>query len=132
MAGKRNDRGEKAAEALRTYTSEEIRTVLTDREVEILRLRARNPGDPRPMTLKAIGKIFGVNRERVRAIVNASIRKLENHREALELERRQAANQARAIREGVDVDALPSRIVVNGSPRRLRDLRKMIQREESQ
>jgi DNA-directed RNA polymerase sigma subunit (sigma70/sigma32) len=33
------------------------------------------------MTLAAIGEIFDVNGERVRAIVNASIKKLQTYRE---------------------------------------------------
>jgi Sigma-70, region 4 len=124
------DRGEKAAEALRTYTPAEIRCALTKREIKILLLRAGVAGKAEPMTLAAIGEIFGVNGERVRAIVNASIRKLQTYREGVRLEKRQVANRARAIEQGFDARLLPKRITVGTSGMRLADLEGLVQREE--
>ena len=44
------DRGQKAAEALRTYSTEEIRSALTKREIKILLLRGGAAGVEGPMT----------------------------------------------------------------------------------
>ncbi len=51
--------------------------LLEDREATILRLRyGLGQGHPEPMTLKEIGKIVGLTRERVRQIERATLRKL--------------------------------------------------------
>lgn len=56
---------------------EHLLTVLDDREATILRLRYGLGEDhPEPMTLKEIGKIVGLTRERVRQIERATLKKL--------------------------------------------------------
>ena len=129
MDRKPQDHGEKAAAALRSSSPTEIRSALTTREIKILLLRAGVAGEAEPMTLKAIGEIFGIGQERVRAIVNSSIGKLHTYREGVELEQRQAANHARALDRGVDPGELPDRLTVGVSGTRLNDLRRLIQRE---
>ncbi len=55
----------------------ELLTLLEDREATILKLRyGLGEGHPEPMTLKEIGKIVGLTRERVRQIERATLRKL--------------------------------------------------------
>ena len=56
---------------------EELLDLLDDREATILRLRyGLGENQPEPMTLKEIGKIVGLTRERVRQIERATLKKL--------------------------------------------------------
>lgn len=52
-------------------------TVLTEREIKVVQLRFTSVGATG--TLAAIGKVFGVGRNRVRQIINDSIRKMEGY-----------------------------------------------------
>jgi RNA polymerase primary sigma factor len=54
---------------------QELLATLEDREANILRLRF-GLGDREPMTLKEIGEIVGLTRERVRQIENEALRRL--------------------------------------------------------
>ena len=63
------------ADLLATMTG--LLSVLDDREATILRLRyGLGDGQLDPMTLKEIGKIVGLTRERVRQIERATLKKL--------------------------------------------------------
>jgi len=83
---------ERAAEAVRTYTSLEIRSALTHREACILHLRAGAGWLTEPVKLRAIGETFGIGEERARAIVNASVGKLKHYRESSDPQERQIVN----------------------------------------
>lgn len=48
---------------------------LSAREQEVLRLRFGLAGDP-PQTLEAVGRVFGVTRERIRQIEAKALRKV--------------------------------------------------------
>lgn len=54
----------------------ELLELIDEREAMILRLRYGLGGDRQPMTLKEIGKVVGLTRERVRQIEQESLRKL--------------------------------------------------------
>ncbi len=55
---------------------DELLTVIDEREATILRLRYGLDPDGEPLTLKAIGKIVGLTRERVRQIEQEALKKL--------------------------------------------------------
>lgn len=54
----------------------ELLELIDEREATILRLRYGLGGDEQPMTLKEIGKVVGLTRERVRQIEQEALRKL--------------------------------------------------------
>jgi RNA polymerase primary sigma factor len=64
---------------------------LTEREATVLRLR--NGFDGKIEMLDAIGKMFGVTRERIRQVENKSLRKLKYHE-----------SRTRQLREFLDLD----------------------------
>lgn len=97
------DRGERAAAALRTYSPDEVREVLTRREIKALLLRSGAHGMAEPMTYREVGRMLGVGPERARQLVTQSIRKLARHREEREqIEKRgkRAGELERKAREG--------------------------------
>jgi RNA polymerase primary sigma factor len=58
---------------------EQLLSVIDEREATILRLRyGLGPDNLEPMTLKEIGRVVGLTRERVRQIEREALRKLYN------------------------------------------------------
>ena len=76
--------------------------VLTDRERKVLEFRA-GLIDGNPQTLEAVGKRYGVTRERIRQIEAKAIRKIQNKYSAVEDERnRILAGETRTSQEIID------------------------------
>ena len=92
------DYGERTTAALRTYSPDEMREVLTRREIKALLLRSGAYGMAEPMTYAEVGRRLGVGRERARQVIASAIGKLARQREARE------TKAAKADQQGTQAD----------------------------
>lgn len=122
-----------ASEALREYTPIEVRDALDRREQKILMMRAARGGTAAPRTYNEISTVVGVQKERVRQIINAAVRKLRTHRERLQLEERHADLLARQVVRVAAVagEDRPELFPILGSRRRADLLQDFVESEEA-
>lgn len=63
------------------FTEEQLTEILTPRQLKVISKRFGLFGNEGFLTLKAIGEIYGVNRERIRQIESKAMRKLRHRYE---------------------------------------------------
>lgn len=124
-----SDRGETAAEILRTFTPIEVRH-LPRREQKALLMRAARSGTAPPRSYEKIGAAIGVSSERARQIINRTVLYLRTNRERMQIEERHADLIARRVQRSPLVAERPELYPIEGSGRRESVLRHCVEVEE--